>query len=246
MKAPLVDELACVLSSCYSSEELVPPTSPEPATSSDPAEPSERGGLEFWTTPEARERLVLIVAKLGGPLEVARSQAMFWVEGMSKEENEARARTLWDMSRYKQDVGVVHLALASIRTLPSLSAPSSPSSPNSHTPKPIAIASLPRSLVETHATLAASLQTLSVSLPPFGSSFPIILASCEPPFSHLLPPILAFLPSGDGPAKQKAPASLTPHTIDSLLAGAMYGMTTMRVLVFLCLLDFCASVWRLS
>lgn len=46
----------------------------------------------FWTTHEARERLRMIVSKLGGELEKKRSEGMFSVVGEVPEKEEARAK----------------------------------------------------------------------------------------------------------------------------------------------------------
>lgn len=182
---------------------------------------------------------------------------MFWDEALGKEENEARARKLWETSRFKEQVGVVHLALASVRVPPLTTVTSSSGSPDTddactatagssvgppggQTPQ-VQFPPLPRALLEVQqaTTLAASLEALSLVRRTSTSSpaVPLSTKASHPPFSRLLPPLLAFItPAAPGePKPLKPPASLTPHTIEALLFGARHSMTTMYVLTF-CLL----------
>lgn len=60
---------------------------------------SERSLLEFWTTPEARDRCLKIVSKIGGPNEKRRAQALFSNTSVSLQDWE---ESYWKGSRYPQ------------------------------------------------------------------------------------------------------------------------------------------------
>jgi len=83
--------------------------------------------VEFWTTPEARDRCLRIVAKIGGPAEKRRALALFptsSVDGgvsLSLAEQEAQ---YWDNSRYPRGF----LPLLPIRVFPNSTSEPSPSS----------------------------------------------------------------------------------------------------------------------
>jgi hypothetical protein len=83
--------------------------------------------VEFWTTPEARDRCLRIVAKIGGPAEKRRAHALFptsSVDGgvsLSLAEQEAQ---YWANSRYPRGF----LPLLPIRVFPNSTSEPSPSS----------------------------------------------------------------------------------------------------------------------
>ncbi|KAL7408962.1 hypothetical protein BDY24DRAFT_372797 [Mrakia frigida] len=189
------------------------------------------GEVVFWTTTEAKERLKMIVNKLGGEREKSRAEGMFWVEELGEKENEERATRFWKTSRYNDRVGPVHLALSSIRlSSPSGSAsPSSPPTPSDPPPPSTTTSS------STYQTLNSALANLQVS--PTGT-LPTPDVLLVEPFSHLHPSLMYFLnpttfsssssSSSSSPSTAtKPPASLTPHTLRTLLFGLERGMTTL-------------------
>jgi hypothetical protein len=60
--------------------------------------------VEFWTTEEARDRCMRIVAKIGGPNERRRAQALFEPEG----DVQAAAEAYWKDSRWPSDMLSLH------------------------------------------------------------------------------------------------------------------------------------------
>ena len=173
----------------------------------------------FWTTREAKERLKMIVNKLGGERERRRSEGMFWEE-RSEEENEERARSFWESSRHNEQVGRIHLALSSIR----LSSPSGSVSPSSPSTPSNANATASTSSSSAYQSLNSALANLELSAPSTLHT-PVHLVE---PFSYLHPCLLAYLePPSPGASPIKAPASLTPHTLRTLLFGIERGMTTL-------------------
>ena len=88
--------------------QLQPSVQDTGANSSDPL------ALEFWTTPEARDRCLKIVSKIGGPNEKRRAQALFPDSPTSLDELE---ESYWKGSRYPQGF----IPLLPIRILPSSS-----------------------------------------------------------------------------------------------------------------------------
>ena len=67
--------------------------------------------VEFWTTPEARDRCLRIVAKIGGPAEKRRAHALFHDSESLNNEQEAQ---YWAHSRYRP----AFLPLLPIRVFP--------------------------------------------------------------------------------------------------------------------------------
>ncbi|KAI9438196.1 hypothetical protein H4582DRAFT_2111648 [Lactarius indigo] len=56
--------------------------------------------VEFWTTPEARDRCLRIVAKIGGPAEKRRAHALFLADIDSSVSLDEREAQYWAQSRY--------------------------------------------------------------------------------------------------------------------------------------------------
>ncbi|CAL1709890.1 unnamed protein product [Somion occarium] len=73
---------------------------------------STNAAVEFWTTPEARDRCLKIVSKIGGPSEKRRAQALFPEHSRSSQEIE---EAYWSGSRYPRGF----ISLLPIRILPS-------------------------------------------------------------------------------------------------------------------------------
>lgn len=172
--------------------------------------------VEFWATSESRDRLAMIVEKLGGPTEKHRAAALFARETDSDEFVAAeRARSFWATSRYEGSLTATHLALSSIR----LTAP-----PMDHLARPST----------SDRTLHAALTALDISHP---DSPPVITPSAFPPptsfskknahFSQLLLPLRSMLLPPSTSERAKPAPSLTPHTLRTLLFAAERGISTL-------------------
>lgn len=171
LKNPMIEELVQLVSSTFESGAKV----------------------KCWTTIEARDRLGGICAKLAGKDETDRTQNMFFWPDRSEEDNAKRALSFWDQSRYKDQVGSIHLALSSVHLHPQESV------------------SVPKSIADPVGSTCTALSDFS-------------LQPSLPPFSTLTPTLLALLDPADKTLKPSA--SLTPHTLESLLFGAHRRMTT--------------------
>lgn len=174
------------------------------AISSDGSNP----GVKFWTTPEARERCLRIISKIGGPSEKRRAHAMF--SSVSKISDEVLSPSqaedaYWQDSRYPSKF----IALFPINMYPSSSAPDP-------------------SLVS---------EARSPPLPQFfkslGKTCRDILAQETIPHPRSLPEDLVNGESRSDKGEiqraivTKANPRLTAHTVQSLLWGAELGWTTL-------------------
>ena len=157
--------------------------------------------VEFWTTPEAKDRCLQIVSKIGGPMERQRAEAMF-SDSLSFAEE-----TYWKGSRYP----FRHVPLLPIRLLP----PGLPD--DSSFPPPQTDVSQPmppffRALARTCRDILR-FDTMphprSTSSPDDGE-----LGLDDP--NEIQRPIVA-----------RANSRLTAHTVQSLLWGAVRGWTTL-------------------
>ncbi len=155
--------------------------------------------VEFWTTPEARDRFLRIVAKIGGPAEKLRASALFpssSVDGGSGlAEQEAR---YWADSRHPHGF----LPLLPIRVF-SATEPASLASPSS----------LPRA--RFFSALEATCRAL--------------LAAGGVPHPRALESEVATEREGDiqRASVVRTNARLTTHTVQSMLCGAARGWTTL-------------------
>lgn len=129
-------------------------------------------------------------------------------------------RHFWNNSRYQNSVGPFHLALSSIR----LSAPSGSPYPSSYPSTPPSHLNSSSS-TDSYQTLNSALATLDLSRTAFSSSSSPPPKLIEP-FSLLHPHVVVYLDPSH-PSHSRPPASLTPHTLRTLLFGVERGMTTL-------------------
>lgn len=184
--------------------------------------------VEFWTTPEAQERCLRIVSKIGGPSEKRRAQAMFYPSTSEAESLEDAEELFWRDSRYP----CKFIPLLPIRLLPSsepptnqqVSAPSSSfgdHSSHTHRLSPFfpALAHTCRSILAQE--VIPDPRTLRVS----PSLSPSVTAGAK-----LIPNHTAD--ENDEEEIQRATVTkanprLTAHTVQSMLWGAVNGWTTL-------------------
>ena len=158
--------------------------------------------VEFWTTPEARDRCLRIVAKIGGPAEKRRAHALFLAADNNNDDSasslNAREAEYWAHSRYPP----VFLPLLPIRVFPVSVSVAEPAAPTETPPPPLHAGGFFSALEATCRALLAS-----------GSS-------AAPEAS-----------SGDGELQRAAVVRtngrLTVHTVQSMLCGAVRGWTTL-------------------
>jgi hypothetical protein len=199
------------------------------STSGNPAPPI--SNVEFWTTAEARDRCLRIVAKIGGPNEKRRAQALF-----SPSSPTAQTNPYWSNSRFTEGL----IPVPPVYVFPSDSPkPSSSSSPSQRQES------------------SDSNDLNSISPPSF---FEVLEATCmhilsqeTVPHPKALPPHAATtsdatreVGDGDGYSEDpelggiytardeiqratvtKANPRLTAHTVHSMLQGAKRGWTTL-------------------
>ncbi|KAG6907046.1 hypothetical protein DXG01_010817 [Tephrocybe rancida] len=165
---------------------------------------------KFWTTPEARDRCLRIITKIGGASEKRRAHALFWtVSTLSAEVllPEEAEDLYWLDSRYpSRFVALFPIHLCPISSTPSPSLiPDAPSNPK-----------LPRFFRDLRRTCID------------------ILVQETIPHPRALPDDLVAddgVPSASGEIQRaivtKANPRLTAHTVQSLLWGAELGWTTL-------------------
>lgn len=182
--------------------------------------------VKFWTTQEARQRCLQIVAKIGGPREQQRSRALLAVhdcsrssEAEEKQDRAAAETAYWVDSRYP----LGYLPLIPVHVLPSGLA----FAPNSrdrciHTEK---------ILPPSSSTLFFSLSATCAKLLPDDTDLQLceqrLIATRE---DHQDPSILQGLSNDslvDIPAPTLITSKLTAHTVESMYAGASRGWTTL-------------------
>ena len=169
--------------------------------------------VEFWTTPEARDRCLRIVSKIGGPNEKRRAFALFSMPGPgSSSPNETLTLgqaedQYWQNSRYPSKF----IPLFPLRLYPA----------------------------SANDDRAALLATLSPSETPLrlkfhkdlGKTCEDILAQETIPHPRALPEDLVNTPDDSGEIQRaivtKANPRLTAHTVQSMLWGADLGWTTL-------------------
>lgn len=162
--------------------------------------------VQFWTTPEARDRFLRIVAKIGGPVEKRRACALFSslsVDGdsgsgfSSLAEQEAQ---YWANSRYPR--GFLPLLPIRIFSTPEPAPPVPSSSPTCK---------------EFLNALEATCRTL--------------LAAGGMPHPRVLESEVASERKGEGEIQRasvvRTNVRLTTHTVQSMLCGAVRGWTTL-------------------
>lgn len=179
--------------------------------------------VEFWTTPEARDRCLKIISKIGGPNEKRRAHALFYqltAPSLSKVEAE---ELFWQNSRYPPGF----LPLLPIRLLPD---------------------SMPGGDQDLQVFSQNGGSTHPQVLPPF---FHTLAHTCRAILEHEVipdPRTLRVLPSPNQSHKNIVPSHtaddddneeiqratvtrlnprLTAHTVQSMLWGAVNGWTTL-------------------
>ncbi|KAH9927955.1 uncharacterized protein BXZ73DRAFT_48573 [Epithele typhae] len=180
------------------------------------AGPAGLGAVEFWTTPEARDRcLRIVLTKIGGPHEKRRAAALF-AGPTDIADADAEAR-YWRGSRYSR----AFLPVVPVRVFPS-SVP------------PAALAPAPSA-----ASPDAHLLPLSPFFAALARTCRDVLAQETLPHPHPLPRLFASAPApaDDGEAGEageieraavtRANPRLTAHTVQSMLWGAARGWTTL-------------------
>ncbi|KAI0317977.1 hypothetical protein OF83DRAFT_1057668 [Amylostereum chailletii] len=154
---------------------------------------------EFWTTPEARDRCLRIVSKIGGPNEQRRASALFNADSTSLEDCQ---REYWRDSRYP----ALFLPLLPIRIFPS-HIPSETSISRSHF----------SAALETTCRSLLSMDSTSVA----PSTTTVAPASIDGQDTGIAQDEI-----GRAAATQANP-KLTAHTVQSLLWGAATSRTTL-------------------
>lgn len=167
--------------------------------------------IEFWTTPEVRDRCLRIVSKIGGPGERRRANALFLPSTSESTALEEREAQYWRDSRYLP------------RFIPILPMRIYPSSEPALATPPL-------------ADYTASPAARSPFFRSLASSCRDILAQESVPHPRALP---ASLVQGPADAELAAPGEiqralvtkanphLTAHTVQSMLWGAELGWTTL-------------------
>ncbi|THH12600.1 hypothetical protein EW146_g7546 [Bondarzewia mesenterica] len=182
------------------------------------ASPNAFSDVEFWTTPEARDRCLRIVAKIGGPNEKRRAHALFSASPASLSELQGM---YWDGSRFPRNF----LPLHPIRIFPSSEPePLEPDTVDNPTHRPFfrALASTCRLL------LADSTAPHPRSLPP-----ELVSGPSTPVDDTILTEDTPGPGAGDLEGEiqratvMRANVKLTVHTVQSLLWGATRGWTTL-------------------
>ena len=196
---------------------------------------SHSGSAMFWTTEEARQRCLEIVAKIGGPREQRRARALLIAHECvgppelikeaagRKWDREAAERAYWEYSRYPP----TYLSLVPVRIIPSSLPPTSSSddgaSSLSGITQPLSLAFF-SALSETCTELLADdadkqfcAKKPAVSTGGQSSPFTLDVTQAFPVDCH--PDILA--------APVLCTAKLTRHTVASMYAGASRCWTTL-------------------
>ncbi|KAI0772815.1 hypothetical protein BD413DRAFT_473545 [Trametes elegans] len=178
-------------------------------------------GVEFWTTPEARDRcLRIVLSKIGGPNEKRRASALFLSPGTSPLEAEA---AYWQNSRYPPGF----LPLVPTRVYDG-SIPPADMSPPDQTEKG-------RTLSPFFTLLARTCRDILAqdAVPP-SNSMPAVFPSVPPaPASEQRAGAIELKDAAGGDdeieraAVTKANPRLTAHTVQSMLWGAARGWTTL-------------------
>ena len=171
-----------------------------PASSPEDAPPL----VEFWTTPEARDRFLRIVAKVGGPAERRRARALFptsSVDGGVPPSLSEQETQYWIDSRHRRGF----LPIPPIRVF-STSEPPLP--PNSSQP----------------AGFFGALEATCRAL--------LVAGGAPHPRATMVSDEIAGEGEGEGSEIQRASvvranSRLTTHTVQSMLCGAACGQTTL-------------------
>ncbi|KAI8989153.1 hypothetical protein BD414DRAFT_415367 [Trametes punicea] len=179
-------------------------------------------GVEFWTTPEARDRcLRIVLSKIGGPNEKRRASALFPSSDTSVSEAEA---AYWENSRYPR----AFLPLVPIRVFDSSVPPEDLNPPSSDVQRSF---SSFFSLLARHCRDILAQETIVPPRRPSSPSQPALKTDAA-----------TAVPDHDGvggrvinteedeierAAVTKANPRLTAHTVQSLLWGAAHGWTTL-------------------
>ena len=174
-------------------------------TPSNPNFTSTRSHLEFWTTHEARERCLQIVAKVGGPREKRRAEILLCP---NPTDLQAAEREFWHGSRYSMD----YIRLLPIRLLP-------PGLPETNL-QPLLRSSSGQLLSPFFWSLAKTCRDILAQ--EMAAQPPIEKLASEPS------------PNGEDDSGEiervtvmKTNPRLTVHTVQSMLWGAVHGWTTL-------------------
>jgi hypothetical protein len=167
--------------------------------------------IEFWTTPEARDRCLRILSKIGGPNECRRANALFL---SSSAQTDIQEEAYWCNSRYPRGL----LPLPPIRTYPS-------SEPHAQMEDPLQLED-PTTLPPFFRSLASTCRfILSQEIVPHPKTFPQHLVGDDG--DDELPIETATNEEIQRASVTKANPRLTAHTVQSLLWGAELGWTTL-------------------
>ena len=168
--------------------------------------------VEFWTTPEARDRcLRIVLSKIGGSSEKRRASALFPVSGTSLAQAE---EAYWENSRYPH----AFLPLMPIHVFPSL-VPPADLEPPTHSEDGLALSPFFSLLARTCRQILAQETVPDPRTPP---------SQVDPEAEH------EGEGGGEGEGEEieraavtKANPRLTAHTVQSILWGAVRGWTTL-------------------
>lgn len=182
--------------------------------------------VKFWTTQEARQRCLQIVAKIGGPREQRRAHALLAVHDCSRpsEAEERRSRAAaeaayWGDSRYP----LGYLPLTPVHVLSSCHA----AAPNSKEGSIRAERISPPSSSTYFSSLSAACAKLLVDNTNFQPCTQRLIVPKEDPPGLGIPQDLSIDSFVDIPPPTLIGAKLTAHTVESMYAGASRGWTTL-------------------
>ncbi|KAI0795766.1 hypothetical protein C8Q75DRAFT_747316 [Abortiporus biennis] len=191
-------------------ERLSSLTSPSHSESSTPILPAD---VEFWTTPEARDRCLKIISKIGGPNEKRRASALFPSIDIGLSEAE---ESYWKGSRYPPrfiPLLPIHLFKSSAPS-PESVPPTSDDTGRLISPFFLALAQTCRGILEQEVIPDPRSLRLSPS-PPLSSTSTAVQDGREDDEEI------------ERATVTKANPRLTAHTVQSMLWGAVKGWTTL-------------------
>lgn len=167
----------------------------------------DEGSVEFWTMPEAVDRCMQIVNKIGGPSEKRRAQVLFGIDGtLSVDEQE---QNFWKNSRYPRG----YIPLFPIHIFPPAThladLSTSDLDPSQQSPFFVALADTCRSILAQDVVPDPRSQRSSASPSPMPQESNALEDDGEIPRA----------------AVTKANHKLTAHTVQTMLWGACRGWT---------------------
>ncbi|KAL4071764.1 hypothetical protein V8B97DRAFT_1943149 [Scleroderma yunnanense] len=198
---------------------------------------SHLGNVRFWTTQEARQRCLEIVAKIGGPREQRRAHALLPARGcfvpseliregvgaQEKWDKEAAEMAYWEYSRYP----FAYLSLVPVHVIPSRLSPTSSLNDGTNN-----LGSPPHPLSSVFfSALSTTCTELLAECADKQSCTEIPVVSGEGHSGPTVPDVIQGLSIDHHPDYLTAPipctSKLTRHTVASMYAGASRCWTTL-------------------